>query len=75
MPPANVKAPEAEAREYVFTADKGVQMFDGRVQFTHVPGFDTPYGQKRYRFATTDAALAGRVRDVKKYGITEVQDA
>lgn len=65
--------PKASApREHVFTARKGVTMFDRRVQFERAPEMDPGDGTKRYRFATADEDLAARLREVPHYGITEV---
>lgn len=63
---------QKSAREYAFTARKGVIMFDRRVVFGRAPDLDPGDGTKRYRFATKDEDLAARLRDVKLYGITEV---
>ena len=61
------------AASHVFTAEKGVIMFDQRVRFERANADrDTPDGQKRYSFTTDDEDLAARLRAVKLYGITEV---
>jgi hypothetical protein len=69
MPPR--KQPEAAPR-YEFTADAGVVMFNGRVRFQRDPELNTADGAKGYAFATSDEDVAGRLREVQKYGITEV---
>ena len=60
---------------YEFHATHGVTFGGAQpwAQFGHAPELSTPDGQKRYRFTTTDAAVARRLRKVDGYGITEVK--
>ena len=60
-----------------FVATHGVHLSedgtDGTTwaHFTRDSSLDTAEGGRRYVFETDDAAVAGRVRKVKDYGITE----
>lgn len=60
---------------YEFTAAYGVQFSDG-VAFTRAPELEGPDGEKVYRFATADVAVAKRLRKLAAdgmYGVTEVK--
>lgn len=54
---------------YNFGEDSG-DGFKVWARFTNEPGLATPNGEKRYSFATDDAAVAKRLRGVA--GVTEV---
>jgi hypothetical protein len=61
--------------EYVFTAAAGVRFMSEGIVFERAPELDTPGGQKRYRFATSDAKVAARLRKLDDFGIAEVKEA
>lgn len=59
---------------FTFTATHGVQLGEPVwAAFTRDQAHDTPEGGRGYSFTTDDAAVAGRLRKVKDYGIHEVK--
>lgn len=59
--------------KFEFVATHGVEMgVPAWAKFERDRDLDTPDGEKRYKFATDDAAVADRLRKVDDFGIVEV---
>jgi hypothetical protein len=74
--PSPTDLQEATVALHMFIATHGVQFGDPAepwAQFTIDDELATPEGERRYKFTTEDAAVAGKLRKVKDYGITEVK--